>query len=163
MLNKLRERTSNPIRVGLVGAGAMGRGIAWQVSHTPGMRLVFIGDLNIEIARETAKMIGKEAVETDGESIPDISDLQVLVTTNSMALLKRNDVLKMDVFTEATNAIADACDYCLAAIEGGMHVILMNAEVDLVYGQLLVTKPGSRGDRDQRCRRPARGADDHDR
>lgn len=137
MLKKLRERADNPIRVGLVGAGAMGKGIAWQVSHTPGMRLIFIGDLDIEIARDTARLIGKEPVETDGETLPEISGDQVLITTDSLALLKKNDVLKMDAFAEATNAIADACEYCLAAIEGGMHVILMNAEVDLVYGKLL--------------------------
>ena len=37
---KKREAAGNPIRVGLIGAGAMGRGIAWQVAHTPGMELV---------------------------------------------------------------------------------------------------------------------------
>ncbi|MCB1228819.1 MAG: homoserine dehydrogenase [Verrucomicrobiae bacterium] len=137
MLKKLKNRTSNPIRVGLVGAGAMGKGIAWQVSHTPGMRLMFIGDLNLEVARETAKQIGKEPVETDGETIPETTEDQVLITTNSLALLKKNDQLKMEAFAEATNAIAHACEYCLAAIEGGMHVILMNAEVDIVYGKLL--------------------------
>ncbi len=137
MLKKLKNRISNPIRVGLVGAGAMGKGIAWQVSHTPGMRLMFIGDLNLEVARETARQIGKEPVETDGETIPEITEDQVLITTNSLALLQNNDQLKMEAFAEATNAIAGACEYCLAAIEGGMHVVLMNAEVDIVYGKLL--------------------------
>ena len=137
MFKKLLKRQTNPIRVGLVGAGAMGKGIAWQVSHTPGMRLMFIGDLNLEVARETAIQIGMEPVETDGVTIPEITDNQVLITTDSLAVLRRNDILKMEAFAEATNAIAGACEYCLAAIEGGMHVILMNAEVDMVYGKLL--------------------------
>lgn len=137
MLQKLQELSDDPIRVGLVGAGAMGKGIAWQVSHTPGMRLTFIGDLNLEAASETARQIGLNPVETDGDTIPDVSDKDVLVTTNSLGLLRQNDKLGMRAFAEATNAIAAACDYCLSAIAGGMHVILMNAEVDLVYGPLL--------------------------
>ena len=145
MLKQLRERAENPIRVGLVGLGAMGKGIAWQVSHTPGMKLVFIGDLKIEAARETAELIGLEPVETDGVTIPEIGDGQILVTTNSLAVLKQNDVLKLDAFAEATNSIAGACEYCLAAIEGGMHVVLMNAEVDLVYGPLLQHEAAQKG------------------
>ena len=137
MLKKLKTRTANPIRVGLVGAGAMGKGIAWQISHTVGMCLIFIGDLNLEVACDTARLIGKEPVVTDGETIPEITDNQILVTTNTEGLLKQNEQLKMDAFVEATNAIAAAADYCLAAIDGGMHVILMNAEVDIVYGKLL--------------------------
>lgn len=137
MLKKLQSRLSNPIRVGLVGAGAMGKGIAYQVAHTPGMRLMFIGDLNLEVAKETARQIGKEPIQTDGETIPEIDESQVLVTTNSLGVLRSNDQLKMEAFAEATNAISAACEYCLAAIEGGMHVTLMNAEVDMVYGKLL--------------------------
>ncbi len=137
MLKKLKNRSANPIRVGLVGAGAMGKGIAWQISHTPGMRLVFIGDLNLEVARETARLIGLEPVETDGATVPELAENQVLITTNTLGLLGKQDQLKLDAFVEATNAIAPACEYCLAAIEGGMHVVLMNAEVDIVYGKLL--------------------------
>ena len=39
MLEELRKRDieMRPIRVGLIGAGAMGIGIAWQVNRAPGM------------------------------------------------------------------------------------------------------------------------------
>jgi len=137
MLKQLRQREHNPLRVGLVGAGAMGRGIAWQVSITPGMTLDFITDLNLDAAREAAEMIDLEPVEFDGNQIPELTEKQVLISTDTLSLLKRNNELKLDAFVEATNAIAAAAEYCLAAIEGGMHVILMNAEVDLVFGPLL--------------------------
>lgn len=137
MLKQLRQREGNPIRVGLVGAGAMGRGIAWQVSTTPGMVLGFIADLDLEAARKTAELIHLEPVEFDGSNIPELTDKQVLISTDALSLLKLNDQLKLEAFVEATNAIAEAAEYCLAAIEGGAHVILMNAEVDLVYGPLL--------------------------
>jgi len=140
MLKQLRQREDNPLRVGLVGAGAMGRGIAWQVSTTPGMVLGFITDLDLDAARKTAELIELEPVEFDGSQIPELTGKQVLISTDTLSLLNRNDELKLDSFVEATNAIAGAAEYCLAAIEGGMHVILMNAEVDLVYGPMNSTR-----------------------
>ncbi|NOY00321.1 MAG: homoserine dehydrogenase [Verrucomicrobia bacterium] len=137
MLKLLRQREGNPIRVGLVGAGAMGRGIAWQVNTTPNMVLGFIADIDLEVARKAAELIDLEPVEFDGSNIPELTEKQVLITADTLSLLKLNDELKLEAFVEATNAIAEAAEYCLAAIEGGMHVILMNAEVDLVYGPLL--------------------------
>lgn len=145
MLKQLRQREDNPLRVGLVGLGAMGRGIAWQVSITPGMVLGFIADIDLEVARDAAKLIGLEAVEFDGKEIPVLTEKQVLISTDALSLLKRNDELKLDAFVEATNAIAEAAEYCLAAIEGSMHVVLMNAEVDLVYGPLLNAEAAKKG------------------
>lgn len=145
MLKQLRQREDNPLRIGLVGAGAMGRGIAWQISTTIGMVLGFIADIDLNAARKTADLIGLEAVEYNGTSIPELTDKQVLITTDALELLKRNDDLKLDAFVEASNAIAAAAEYCLAAIGGGMHVILMNAEVDLVYGPLLNAEASKKG------------------
>ncbi len=145
MLKQLRQRENNPLRVGLVGAGAMGRGIAWQISTTIGMVLGFIADIDLNAARRAADLIGLEPVEFNGKSIPELTDKQVLIATDALALLKRNDELKLDAFVEGTNAIAAAAEYCLAAIDGGMHVILMNAEVDLVYGPLLNSEAAKKG------------------
>src|SRR3972149_4136944 len=114
MLKQLRQREGNPLRVGLVGAGAMGRGIAWQISTTIGMVLGFIADIDLNAARKTADLIGLEAVEYNGKSIPELTDKQVLITTDALELLKRNDDLKLDAFVEASNAIAAAAEYCLA-------------------------------------------------
>lgn len=144
MLKKLRARAETPIRVGLVGAGAMGKGIAWQVSRTVGMSLAFISDLDLEAARSTAVQIGLEPVEFTGDATA-AGDGQVLIGTDTLALLARGKELGLDAFVEATNAIAAACSYCLSAIDHGLHVILMNAEVDLVYGQLLGHEAAKKG------------------
>ena len=47
-----RERENDPIKVGLVGAGAMGMGIAHQINMTPGMEMVWIADLCLETAKK---------------------------------------------------------------------------------------------------------------
>ena len=58
------------------------------------------------------------------------------VTTDCIAALN-DEKIKCDVFVEATNSIIAAYDFCLAAIERKAHVVLMNAEVDLILGHLL--------------------------
>lgn len=117
---KKREQDGNYIHVGLVGAGAMGLGIAWQVGKTPGMRLSFVADLNTDAAAEAKRVYGKEC----------------LVTTDAMSAI-RDKKLPMDVFVESTNSIGAALEYSLEAIRRKSHVVLMNAEVDLIFQKLL--------------------------
>lgn len=117
---KKREVEGRMINVGLAGAGAMGLGIAWQVGKTPGMRLSFVTDLNLETAKKAREIYGKDCQ----------------VGTDTLAMLHDKNV-PIDVFVESTNSIGAAAEYCLAAIERRAHVVLMNAEVDLILGPLL--------------------------
>jgi predicted homoserine dehydrogenase-like protein len=122
MLNelKLREKEGNVINVGLVGLGAMGCGIAYQIGKTPGMRLSFVADCDIAAAEKGRQIYGKDTI----------------VTTDVLAALD-NPKIPCDVFVEATNSIIAAYDYCVAAINRKAHCVLMNAEVDLILGHLL--------------------------
>lgn len=92
----------------------MGRGIAFQIHHTPGMSLAWVADLDEKVAREVAGLAPGAA---SGRSC------EQLLTTSPV-----------DVFVEATNSIAPAFSYCRQALEHGAHVVLMNAEVDLAFG-----------------------------
>jgi predicted homoserine dehydrogenase-like protein len=122
MLNelKLRELENRPIQVGLVGLGAMGLGIAYQIGKTPGMRLSFVADLNEAAAQKGAEIYGKPT----------------RVVTEALGAL-RDEKIPCDVLVEATNSIVAAYDYCQAAIERKAHCVLMNAEVDAILGYLL--------------------------
>ncbi len=122
MLNelKLREKEGRPIQVGLVGLGAMGCGIAYQIGKTPGMRLSFVADRDLAAAEKGQKVYGKSTH----------------VTTDCAAALK-DESIPCDVFVEATNSIIAAYDYCQLAIQRKAHCVLMNAEVDLILGPLL--------------------------
>ncbi|MGH7830531.1 MAG: Gfo/Idh/MocA family oxidoreductase, partial [Candidatus Binatia bacterium] len=58
-----RARNHNPVRVGMVGAGFMGRGIALQIlSAVPGMRLVAIYNRHPEAARRVYAEAGARSV-----------------------------------------------------------------------------------------------------
>ena len=125
---KARAASSRPIRIGLVGAGAMGLGIAWQVGHTPGMELSFVADRDLAAARKAQSLSGHPA----------------RVAEDALELLK-DESLPCDVLVEATNCIGLAADYCLAAIARRAHVVLMNAEVDLWLGHLLQAEAARAG------------------
>lgn len=130
MLNELKhlEKTNQPIKVGLAGAGAMGLGIALQLAKTPGMELVFIADINMEAAEKAQKLYGKKTALYD--------DVDKALDDHK---------IDMDVFVESTNTIAAAARFCLKAIERKAHVVLMNAEVDLALGHLLTAEAKKHG------------------
>ena len=112
------------IRVGLVGAGCMGRGIAAQINLTKGMELSWIADLDGAAAESAAALTSSAKHGTDFE-----------------ALIEEHPI---DVLVEATNSIEAAYHYCNTALDSNAHVVLMNAEVDLAYGDLLAEKAQSK-------------------
>ncbi len=58
-----RQQEGNPIRVAMVGAGYMGRGIAFQMlTAVEGMRLVAIGNRTVEKARRAYLEAGVDSV-----------------------------------------------------------------------------------------------------
>jgi predicted homoserine dehydrogenase-like protein len=142
-----RDREKTPVRVGLIGAGAMGVGIAWQVNRTPGMQLVFIADIDVSAARHAASSTGLKVIENNGLSdirLPHDSG-EVFVAGDPLELIGRCPEGFLDVVVEASNSIGPAARYCLKAIDRGIHVVLMNAEVDLALGFLLHRHAQKRG------------------
>ena len=130
------ERTGRRIRVALVGAGAMGVGIAWQIGRTPAMELVSITDVRLEAAVRAAKAHGKPYTAISASNLMP-GNREVLLTRDPFFLLDKDRGLGVDVVVEATNTVGFAGKFCLEALEKGIHVVLMNAEVDLALGPIL--------------------------
>lgn len=124
MIRSLKNLTA-PIRVGLVGAGLMGRGIAHQIARTPGMKLSWIASRRPEKAKELAIETGAE--KSGGDACRMILNHPI------------------DVVVEASNQIWAAYHHAHTALENGAHVVLMNAEVDLVFGPLLNRLAAAKG------------------
>ena len=76
-------------------------------------------------------------IMTPQEIIEDLADGEVFVTGDPLDLIERIGDRQLDVIIEASNTVGPAARYCLAAIEQGCDVVLMNAEVDLALGSLL--------------------------
>src|SRR5216684_1759090 len=133
-----REKEGNPVRVGLVGAGYMGRGIALQLL-TPmvGMRLVAICNRSLSEAGRAYREAGIEAVRTV-DSAPQlehaIANCQYAITDDPTLVCRAEGI---DAIIECTGEVEFGARVTLAAIEHGKHVVLMNAELDATVGPIL--------------------------
>jgi predicted homoserine dehydrogenase-like protein len=141
-----RERDGDPVRVGMVGAGFMGRGIALQIlTAVPGMRLAAIANRTVEKAIDAYRLGGVEDV-TLGESVAAVEDAVAsggAVVTDDPLLLA--EVEGLDAIIEVTGTIDQAAEVLLRAIERGKHVVLMNAELDGTLGWVLKQRADAAG------------------
>lgn len=113
----------------------MGLGIAYQIGRTPGMELAVVADVDRAAAEAAARLVpGASLVEIAAaqRSTPG----QVAVGTDILPALEGNP-LNVDVFVESTNTIEFAARACVAALQSRIHVVLMNAEIDLLLGPWL--------------------------
>jgi predicted homoserine dehydrogenase-like protein len=132
------EAEGRPIRVGMVGAGFMARGIAAQITRsTVGMRLSAIANRHVERAADAYLAAGVESVD----QVRDLGALERALTddrpciTDDANLLCRSD--NIDVVIEVTGTIDYAAGVALEAIRNKKHVVLMNAELDGTLGPIL--------------------------
>ena len=133
-----REREGNPVRVGMIGAGFMGRGITNQiVNSVPGMRLAAISNRDPEKAARAYAEAGVDDVQfADSQQTLEaaIAAGHPAVTDDAMLVCAADGI---DVIIEATGAVEFGAKVVLEAIRNGKHIILMNAEVDGTLGPIL--------------------------
>ena len=124
-----RHQDDNPIRVGMIGAGFMGRGIALQIISTvPGMQLVAISNRHLDGARRAYLESGIEdaqTVETVHQLEDTISKRRYAITEDAMILCQAEGI---DVVIGVTGAVEFGAHVALKAFENGKHVVTMNAE-----------------------------------
>lgn len=141
-----REAEGDPVRVALVGAGFMGRGLTNQVvNSTPGMDLVVIVNRTLEKAERAYRDAGVtdvRVVSTAEELDRAIADGVAAVTSDHRVAAGAAGV---DAIVDATGAIEYGCHVVVEAIERHKHVILMNAEVDGTVGPLLSARAEEAG------------------
>jgi predicted homoserine dehydrogenase-like protein len=134
-----RAKAGDQIRVGMIGAGFMGRGIARQIlTAVPGMRLVAISNRTLDKARDAYEQVGAEAevVESEAELSAAIAGDRYAITDDPLLLGRQPEI---EAIVEVTGAVEDAVQPVLTAIEHGKHVVLMNAELDGTIGPILKT------------------------
>jgi len=140
------ERRGTPIRVGLVGAGQMGRGFIAQVADIPGMEVVAAADVDLERTFGAFREAGQDPVEgLDGRPgrPAAIQDPMDVVRSGSV-----------DVVVEATGIVEVGARVAYEAIHNGKHVVMLNVETDVTVGAILnrmaqsagVVYTGSAGD-----------------
>jgi predicted homoserine dehydrogenase-like protein len=138
--NALQQRLAEgrPVRVGMVGAGYMGRGIAMQIlTAMPGMRLVAIANRTAEKAAAVYREFGVTQVRRVGSA----AELDAAIAANEFAVTDDPTALchagGVEAIIETTCDFESGAQVTLEAITHGKHVVLMNAEVDSTVGCIL--------------------------
>lgn len=133
-----REREGRPIRVGMAGAGFMGRGIALQIATAVrGMRLSAIYSRRLEAGLRAFKEAGIENVritKTAGQLEDAVRAGDHAVTQDPRVLAEAQS---LDALIEVTGTVEFGARFVLRAIEHRKHVIMMNAELDGTVGPIL--------------------------
>lgn len=133
-----RAEVGNLIRVGMIGAGFMGRGIANQmINSVPGMELVAIANRNLEGARRAYQEAGQDTVQ----AVTTLSGLETAIAKGQPAITEDALLLcqaeGIDALIEVTGTVEFGAQVVLEAIHHHKHVILMNAELDGTIGPIL--------------------------
>ncbi|MEH2347696.1 MAG: Gfo/Idh/MocA family oxidoreductase [Nostoc sp.] len=133
-----RAAAGNPIKVGMIGAGFMGRGIANQiVNSVPGMELVAISNRQIDAAKQAYSEAGIEEIQV----VATVSELEDAIANGKYAVTEDAKLLcraeGIEAIIEVTGAVEFGAHIVMEAIAHCKHVIMMNAELDGTIGPIL--------------------------
>lgn len=127
-----------PVRVAMIGAGFMGRGIAHQIlNFVDGMDLVAISNRTLSGALRAYAEAGdtEVSIANTQEQLDDAVARGVHVVTDNPFLITAAQGI--DIIIEVTGTIEYAAAVVLDAIKHTKHVVLMNAELDGTLGPIL--------------------------
>lgn len=133
-----REAAGQPIRVGMIGAGFMGRGVANQIINSvPGMRLAAVANRTLGNARRAYMEAGVESVRevSTQDALEDALRAGQPAITEDALLLCR--AANLDCLIDVTGDVEFGALVTVEAIRHGRHVVTMNAELDATVGPIL--------------------------
>ena len=127
-----RADASQPVRVGLIGAGKFGSMFLSQAPTTPGLRVTAIADLAPDRARAACRTAGW------GDALV----AETAFTDDALALAARADV---DVVVEATGRPEAGIRHARGAFACEKHIVMVNVEADVLAGPLLALEAQEAG------------------
>lgn len=137
-LKKLEE-SGKYIRVGLVGAGQMGRGMIAQIASMNGMKVVATADINIDNIINAYKNAGLSETDIVVANSKEEAD-EGIVEGRSIAL-KEAEILSelshVDVIVDATGVPEVGALVAIKSIENKKHIVMLNVEADITIGYYL--------------------------
>lgn len=141
-----REASGRPIRVGVVGGGFMGRGIAQQLG-TPltGLRLGAISSRRPDAAQQACAESGitdTVFARAQGEFDAAVAAGRTVTTTDASLVCQSTEI---DAVIEVTGETEFGTQVAVEVISCGKHLVLMNAEVDATIGPVLKARADQAG------------------
>lgn len=139
--NKLKElhEKNNPIRVSLVGAGLMGKGLVSQMMLMRGMKPALVISRRIESAIEAYTLAGVSKADiVIARTMDDINDA---MERNKFVVSDRSDFAAspnlVDVVVDATGGPDTGARIAMDSILNKKHIVMLNVEADVVVGPIL--------------------------
>ncbi|WP_174614563.1 NAD(P)H-dependent oxidoreductase [Virgibacillus ihumii] len=141
------EKTGSYIKVGLVGAGQMGRGMISQIESMKGMRVVITADLAIENVENAYKHAGIE--EANIKVTDDLEMAREAVNQDKVVAAKDSKLVtslpEVDVVVDATGVPNIGAEIAWDTILNNKHIVMLNVEADVTVGPLLKKLADSSG------------------
>lgn len=136
---ELLDQKGTPIRLGFIGAGAMGMNLIGQTVMSPGMKPLVIIDLKMENCVHALTLSGipeNEIAEckTVEEAQKAINSGKYVCATDVSILYEVDNV---DVVVECTGNVNAGTRFCFDAIRCKKHVVSLSVEMDVVVGHIL--------------------------
>lgn len=133
-----RAAMGQPIRVGLIGAGKVGTMFLAQARHTVGLHIAAVADAVAERGPTALALAHWPPAKAVARSLADALDTGgTWVTTQALALTEADG---LDVVIEATSDPIQGIRHALAAMDNGIHVIMVNLAADALAGPLLAAR-----------------------
>lgn len=133
-----RERElGRPVRVGVVGAGQMGRGLIATIERSRGMAVAVIADIEVERGVAAYAKAGRTEAATVESDLAEAAELieagRPVVIDNGLVM----PTLPVDFVLEVSGVPEIAAQIALASLLNHKDVGLMTVEADVTVGLLL--------------------------
>lgn len=141
LLLPLRKRAASgdPIRIGLVGCGQMGSGLAHTINNITGMSVKAIADIQPQRAIDTLiamRVALNDIVVTENKGVAeDALRANKRIVTSDALLLPQLDYLEANV--EATGVTDVGARVAWASINAVKPILMLNVETDVTIGVYL--------------------------
>ena len=138
---KKREANKNPIKVAIIGAGEMAKGIMNQITkYSPGIVVAVTYNRTLDKAINAYEEVGLneyKIVENKRDLENSIKNGVPAITQNIDAVCESKG---LDLIIEVTGTIEFAATTILKAFEHGNNVLSFNVEIDATLGPILKHK-----------------------
>ena len=145
-LAELQARAREPVPVGIVGVGRMGRGIVDQIATMPGMRVRALADRDGERA---LRGLTENGWDRDQVCVTEVLETAVDALRTRQAIATEDPLLlpqlPVEAVVEATGDPQTGAQVAALSIEHSHHTVMLNVEADVAVGPLLADRARQAG------------------
>ncbi len=120
-------------RIAIIGTGFMGRAMLWQTRANSLLDCVAVYDINIDTFIPFLRKNGIKYTQVNSaqEMRSALLSKSLAVCSDVKLISESKDI---DAVIDASSAISEAVVFCADVLNSGKHLIMLNAEADLMFG-----------------------------